>query len=105
MQEIWLFVINFVGDLLNYFHRHHKYFLMYPISISYRRSDLNVEAEWLYQVISTFFGKNIAFFDKEEIEVGQAMGWHIAYLYTCINHCTYPRWSKMVKGYWSDAYV
>ena len=42
----------------------------YPIFISYRRSDLSLEAEWLYNLIQTFFGDEAAFFDKGEIAGG-----------------------------------
>ena len=43
---------------------------MHPIFISYRRSDLSLEAEWIYNLIDTFFGSGIVFFDKEKIESG-----------------------------------
>lgn len=42
----------------------------YPIFISYRRSDLSLEAEWLHSLIRTFFGEGAAFFDKLEIAGG-----------------------------------
>ena len=42
----------------------------YPVFISYRRSDLSLEAEWLYNLIQTFFGDQVAFFDKGEIAGG-----------------------------------
>jgi len=44
---------------------------MKPIFISYRRSDLSLEAEWIYNFICTFFGEDLVFFDKEEIESGK----------------------------------
>jgi hypothetical protein len=44
---------------------------MKPIFISYRRSDLSLEAEWIYNLICTFFGENMVFFDKKEIESGK----------------------------------
>lgn len=43
----------------------------YPIFISYRRSDLSLEADWLYHLITTFFGAHSVFFDREEIEGGK----------------------------------
>jgi len=59
---------------------------MYPIFISYRRSDLSLEAEWIYNVICTFFEKNLVFFDKQEIEPGK-------------------RWDETLRTCVSDAYI
>jgi hypothetical protein len=44
---------------------------MPAIFISYRRSDLSLEAEWIYNFICTFFGQDKVFFDKEGIESGK----------------------------------
>jgi hypothetical protein len=41
-----------------------------PIFISYRRSDLSLEADWLYALATTFLGEGIAFFDRRSIEGG-----------------------------------
>lgn len=42
----------------------------HALFISYRRSDLSLEAEWLYRLIETFCGPDIAFFDRQEITPG-----------------------------------
>lgn len=42
----------------------------HAIFISYRRSDLSLEAEWLYRLIETFCGPDVAFFDRQEITPG-----------------------------------
>jgi len=42
----------------------------YPLFISYRRSDLSLEAEWLANLVRTFFGDDSVFFDREEIVSG-----------------------------------